>query len=398
VIFDVPYPISVPDDHYKTYDPDKGIAIVTVLAKSGARGFFRSGRITGPGTFLNQQGQLLEAPRPRGNHSYAMASKLPNGSQILTLNVNTGQDGGYLEAKYYSEVTVTYLADDINSIAIQGTIFRRACEILNPFLDKYRVINQDYRISPVSMERNFYFAQCHTSPLEVHELGLDVNALVATLQAGRNFRMRIGHGAANILRVNSYELLGPRSPISNPFLQTFKAFITESYVLPLSYTLVLEALAYLQRFRDYRLAIVHAETAGEVHGVYLLTKLMRHYGTTQADIDQSLETDRNYWGVKNKLRRLDDWAQRYCADNGHAYQPFVGSAQFDNWEAHLYAKRNAAVHAGVSSFTYDEASLGINAAKECIRTFEQRCPGFEDRVQLDPSMAGFRLNAGEVMF
>jgi hypothetical protein len=111
-----------------------------------------------------------------------------------------------------------------------------------------------------------------------------------------------------------------------------------------------------------------------------------------------LETDRNYWGVKNKLRRLDDWAQRYCADNGHAYQPFVGSAQFDNWEAHLYAKRNAAVHAGVSSFTYDEASLGINAAKECIRTFEQRCPGFEDRVQLDPSMAGFRLNAGEVMF
>ena len=88
-----------------------------------------------------------------------MASNLPNGSQILTGNVNTGQDGGYLEAKYYSEVTVPYLADDINSIASQNTVFRRACEILNPFVDKYRVINQDYRISPVSMERNFYFAQ-----------------------------------------------------------------------------------------------------------------------------------------------------------------------------------------------------------------------------------------------
>jgi hypothetical protein len=124
--------------------------------------------------------------------------------------------------------------------------------------------------------------------------------------------------------VNSYELLGPRSPIIGASLNTFREFAKENYDLPLSYALVLEALACLQRFRDYRLAIVHAETAVEVHDVSLLTRLMLHYGQNQADVEQTLENDRRYWGVKDKLRRLDDWTQRYCQDNGHAYQPFMG--------------------------------------------------------------------------
>jgi hypothetical protein len=398
VIFDVPFPISVPDDHYTAHDPDKGVSVITVSAKSGTRGFFRTGQITGPGTFQNQQQQLLGPPRPRENHNYAMASKLPSGSQILTLNVNTGNDGGFAETKYFSEVTVTYLADDINSIADQSTVFHRACEILNPFLDKYRAINQDYRVSPISMERNFYFAQCHTSPLEVNERGLDVAALFATLQAGRHFNLQLGHAAANIVRVNSYELLGPRSPIAGALLQSFKAFIREDYVLPLSYALILEALACLQRFRDYCLAIVHAETAVEVHGVRLLTKLMLQHGKTQVETNQVLENQRDYWGVKNKLRRLDDWTQRYSQNSGQAYQAFFGSAAYNRWESDLYEKRNAAVHRGASTFTYDEASAAIYAAKETIKIFETRCPGFQDRIQLDPSMTGFRLNAGEVMF
>jgi hypothetical protein len=398
VIFDVPFPISVPDDDYTSFDPQKIIAVVTVKAKSGTRAFFRTGRITGLGTFENLHQQPLGPQRPRENRNYLAASTLPGGTEIPTLNVNTGEDGGYAESKYFSEVTITYLADDINSIADQNNVFRRACEILNPFLDKYRVINQDYRISPVSMERNFYFAQCHTSLLEVNERGLDVDALFATLRVGRHFNLQLGQGATNILRVNSYELLGPRSPITGGFLQTFKQFIKEDYVLPLSYALILEALAYMQRHRDYRLAIVHAETAVEVHDVHLLTRLMQHLGKTQIEIDQMLENDRNYWGVKNKLRRLDDWTQRYCQANGHAYQAFVGSVPYNTWESDLYKKRNAAVHGGANSFTYAEASAGIHAAKECIKTFETRCPGFQDKVQLDPSMTGFRMNAGEVMF
>ena len=248
------------------------------------------------------------------------------------------------------------------------------------------------------MDRNFYFAQCQTSALEANELCLDLNALFATLEAGRQFNLQLGDGAANVLRVNSYELLGPRSPITGAMLQTFKDFIKEDYVLPLSYALILEALAAQQRLRDYRLAIIHVETAVEVHGVSLLTRLMSHYGRTQSEIEQMLENDRDYWGVKNKLRRLDDLTQRHCHDSGHAYQPFVASLPFRSWEVGLYKKRNSAVHGGVKHFTYDEASAAVRIAKECVQVFEGRCPGFQNKVQLDPSMAGFRLNAGEVMF
>ncbi|SRR6266849_694773 len=143
-------------------------------------------------------------------------------------------------ASHYTEVCVTFLSDDINSIGQQGMILSRVCEILNPFLEKYQILNEDYRILPVSMERNFYFATCHTSPLEEKERGLDVKTLFDSLQSGRAFQKELGHGAPNILRANSYELLGPRNQLDEPMMGFFKEFIKEEYVLPLSYELVLE--------------------------------------------------------------------------------------------------------------------------------------------------------------
>ena len=151
------------------------------------------------------------------------------------------------------------------------------------------------------MERNFYFATCHTSPLEEKERGLDVKTLFDSLQSGRAFQKELGHGAPNILRANSYELLGPRNQLDEPMMGFFKEFIKEEYVLPLSYELVLDALRYLQRFRDYRLAIVHAETAVEVNNRSVLVKLMLHYGMAEIQADTMIDTDRNYWGVKTSF-------------------------------------------------------------------------------------------------
>jgi hypothetical protein len=398
VLFDVPFPISIPNGSYISYDPMKSIAAITVTLKEGSRAFFRNTAITGPTSFEELRRAQQEPPRPREGRSYIAASRLPDGTQKATLNVNSGTDGGYAECKYYSEVCVTFLSDDLNSIGEQGVIFTRVCEILNPFLEKYQLLNDDYRISPVSLERNFYFATCHTSPLEENERQHDVETLFEGLQAGRTFQHELGHGAANILRANSYELLGPRNQLNGPMLALFADFIKEKYELPLSYELVLDALRYLQRFRDYRLAIVHAETAVEVHSRSILIKLMMRYGIAETQADTMIDTDRNYWGVKNKLRRLDEWSERYCADNGQAFAAFVDSVTYQRWETELYGRRNAAVHAGVNSFTYDQASTAIGIAKECVALLEKRIPGLQNRVQLNASMAGFRLNAGEVMF
>lgn len=398
VSFDIAFPISIPNGTYIVYDPRKEIAAVTVTLREGSRAFFRNRPITGPTSFQELARAWQEDQRPRQSYSYMAVSQLKDGQRKATLNVHSGIDGGYAECKYYSEVCVTYLDDNLSSIGQEGVVLQRACEILNPFLDKYRLLNEDYRISRVSQERNYYFATCHTSPLEPNERTLSAKELFERLQTPRNFRHEIGRGAANILRTNSFELIGPRNPLAGVTLQVFSEFIKENYQLPLSYELVLEALQYLQRVREYRLAIVHAETAVEVHGRNLLLTIMVHYGTAELDADNLIESDHRYWGVKNKLRRLDEWTSRYCSENSHAYSAFVDSALYKRWDSELYAKRNSAVHSGASAFSYDDASSAIGIAKECIIFLESRLPGLNNQVQLNAMMTGFRNNAGEVMF
>ncbi len=340
----------------------------------------------------------LEQERPRENRDYLVVSRLVDGSQKATLNIHTGEDGGYGECKYYSQVSVTFLSDDIRRLGEEGYVLSRSFGILNPFLDKYRLLNEDYRVSRVSQERNYYYAACHTSALTPEELSLTPAELFQHLARPRTFFSELGRGASNILRPNSFELLGPRSPLDGQALDFFNTFIQEEYEMPLSYDLILEAIGYLQRFRDYRLAIVHAETAFEVYVVDRLLRLMVNSGMASIQASSLVENDRAYWGVKSKIRQLDDWTQQHCLRNGLAFTEFVDSAHYAGWESDLYRRRNAAVHTGANAFSYDEASVAIGRAKECIVFLEARVPTMADRVQLNPSMAGFRQNAGEVMF
>jgi hypothetical protein len=398
VLIDVPFPISIPNAAYFVFDPEKGIACIEVSLQEGARAFFRSRPILGPTSFVDLRQASTSMQRLDQGRSYIANSRLPDGSQKATLNLHTGQDGGFSECKYFSHVSVTFLADDIGMISGGGHVEKRAFEILNPFLDKYRLLNDDYRISPMSEARNFYLAVCHTSPLTTEEQGLTPTQLFNRLSSPRTFFRELGHGAANILRTNSYELLGPRSPLSSGIQTFFDAFVQEDYEMPLSYSLILESLANLQRTRDYRLAIIHAETSFEVYVVERLLRLMVDEGMTRLDASSAIDTDRTFWGVKNKIRRLDSHIQSYSSRSGLAFSAFVGSALYSRWEVDLYRHRNAAVHSGANSFTYDEAHTAIGTAKECIVAIESRIPAFADRIQLNTSMIGFRQNPGEVLF
>ena len=185
----------------------------------------------------------------------------------------------------------------------------------------------------------------------------------------------------------------------SPTIQTFfDAFVTENYEMPLSYALILESLANLQRTLDYRLAIIHAETACEVHVVDRLLKLMIDEGMTRSGAASAIETDRAFWGVKDKIKQLDSRIQSYCSRNGLAFRAFVGSPLYSRWESDLYKHRNAAVHAGANAFTYSQAHTAIGTARECIVAIESQVPTLADRIQLNTSMAGFRQNSGEVTF
>jgi len=399
VLLDVPFPISIPSAAYLVFDPVKGVAAIEVSVQEGSRAFFRSRPIQGPTSFtdLRQVSAGMER-RDRGT-SYLMTSRLPDGKQKATLNLHTGQDGGFSECKYFSRASVTFLADDIAMISGSGSeVEKRAFQILNPFLDKYRLLNEDYRISPISGTRNFYLAVCHTSVLTPEERSLSPTELFNRLSVPRTFLNVLGHGAANILRTNSYELLGPRSQLSAPIQNFFDTFVQEDYEMPLSYALILESLANLQRTADYRLAIIHAETAVEVHVVDRLLKLMVDEGMTATNASSAIETDNAFWGVKKKIKQLDLHIQSYCVRKGFVFNAFIGSPLYSRWENDLYRHRNAAVHTGANAFTYGQAQIAIGTAKECIVAVDSRVPTLADRIQLNISMAGFRQNPGEVMF
>ena len=165
VLLDVPFPISIPNAAYFVFDPEKGIACIEVSLQEGARAFFRSRPIHGPTSFADLRQASTSMRRLDQGRSYLLNSRLPDGNQKATLNLHTGHDGGFSECKYFSQVSVTFLVDDIGIISASGQVEKRAFEILNPFLDKYRLLNEDYRISPISAARNFYLAACHTSTL-----------------------------------------------------------------------------------------------------------------------------------------------------------------------------------------------------------------------------------------
>ena len=399
VILDIPFSLAIPNGQYTVFDPVKGMAIVQPVMKEGSRTFFRDTPITGPTSFDDLKRKAQEYERPRLAHSYVVVSRLTDGTQKATLNIHSGAGGGFAETTYYTEVQVTYLEDDLGVLGRQdGSVLQRTTDILNRFLDKYRLLTEDYRVGLVSSERNFYFAMCHTSPLAPEEQGLSTPQLFATLSNGRTFLHPLGHGSGNILRQHSLEHLGPRSQLSDEALRTLTQFFQTDYEMPLSYDLIMEAYRSLQLGRDYKLTIVHAATAVEVHVLHLLHSVLVASGDTPTDAWARLENDPEYEGVSKRLKRLETHTKSYCEQNGLSYAPFVGGAPYDRWKRIVAGKRNRAVHAGVAGFTWNEAAEAIATAKEAIIFLDQRISTLSNYFQLSPDVRGIRESAGGILF
>jgi len=399
MILDIPFSLAIPNGQYTVFDPVKGMAIVQPVMKEGSRTFFRDTPITGPTSFDDLKRKAQEYERPRLAHSYVVVSRLTDGTQKATLNIHSGAGGGFAETKYYTEIQVTYLEDDLGVLGRQdGSVLQRTTDILNRFLDKYRLLTEDYRVGRISSERNFYFAMCHTSPLTPEEQRLSTPQLFATLSNGRTFLHQLGHGGGNILRQHSLEHLGPRSQLADEALRTLTQFLQTDYEMPLSYDLIMEAYRSLQLGRDYKLTIVHAATAVEVHVLHLLHSVLVASGDTPADAWVKLENDPEYEGVSKRLKRLETHTKSYCEQNGLSYAPFVGGALYDEWKRNVAGKRNCAVHAGIAGFTWNEAAEGIATAKQAIIFLDQRIPTLSNCFQLSPHVRGIRESAGGILF
>ncbi len=346
-----------------------------------------------------EESKAREFERPREDYSYVICSRLKDGTEKATLNVHCGPDGGFAETKYYSEIQVTFLEDDLGALGRKDDyLLQRATDILNLFLDKYRLFMEDYRVGRVSAVRNLYFAACHSSPLTVEEQGLTVEQLFATLSKGRTFYYQVGHGGVNILRPNSFDRLGPKVQIAEPALGILATFLRTKYEMPLSYELVMESLRSLQVDHDFKLAIVHAATAVEVHVLQLLYRILVAFGSSDADTWNLLENDPQYEGISRRLKALESHTRTHCERYGLPYRQFVGSGLHLRWRDVLAHKRNRAVHAGVASFTWAEATEAFGIAKETIIFLDQRVLTFANHFQLNPIVTGIQEGAGGILF
>lgn len=234
--------------------------------------------------------------------------------------------------------------------------------------------------------------------MTAEEQALSPAQLFATLSNGRTFLHQLGHGGANILRQHSLEHLGPRAQVSNEALGTLVQFLQTDYEMPLSYDLIMEAYRSLQLDRDYKLTIVHAATAVEVHVLHLLHGVLVALGATVADAWATLENDAEYEGVTKRLKRLESHTKSYLEQNALIYAPFVGGALHQRWKTIVAGKRNRAVHAGVAGFTWNEAAEAIATAKESIIFLDQRIPASSNYFRLSPGVRGIREGSGGILF
>ena len=398
VILDIPFALGLPNATFTVFDPVKQLAIVQVVSREGSRAFFRNRPIIGPTSFAELAARALEYQRPRQDYSYVATSVLPDGEQKATLNVHCGIDGGFAEAKYYSEVHVTFIEQDLRVISTNEYVLGRATSILNPFLDKYRLLAEDYRVGHVAADRNYYLAACHTSPFLPGEATLSIEQLLQRLTVTRTFHSALGQGGANILRTNSLDYLGPHAYVGDQMLHVLAEFARTQYELPLSYDLILQALRALQIDRDAKLAIVHAATAVEVHVLHLLHRILVALGRDPAEAWRVLETDSQYEGISRRLNRLEAHTKDYCDREQSKPSAFVGTTLFNRWRDVLARKRNRAVHAGIDSFTWHDGAEAIGIAKEVIVFLDNRVPALSNHVRLNPSIEGMRESAGGILF
>jgi hypothetical protein len=175
--------------------------------------------------------------------------------------------------------------------------------------------------------------------------------------------------------------------------------LTSSAQTPLSYDLVLQSIHCLQIERDFKLAIVHAATAVEVHVLNLLHDLLVLSGHNSKDAWNQLESDPEYEGITKRLKRLESLTKTYSENAGTPYKQFVGGcALYGRWKDTLAHKRNRAVHAGAASFTWAETVDAIGIAKETIAFLDSRIAALANHVQLNPSVSGLRQGAGGISF
>jgi hypothetical protein len=392
--FDIPFYLRLPSSAFFTWDPEYGTAAIYPRQHLGEITFSKDSS-----KFVSAK-KLLDSPsQPIEGLFYPeilMTCKTKGFGEVPTLHIDTGPTGGFSELRAYSELSV-FIAIEKDHDPFSSRAKARIFDVLNNFIDIYRIITQDPYIHRIDEEFDTYLVDYSAGviPEQYHDsLSGDMLKHIQEIA----FHSEIGKGRQLKTRLNTLEDLFPGKILEKTFLDLFGKLIQEPYNTPIHYELIFTAQVELKR-RNYHIVLLEAETAFEVYIAYALLNVAVALGEVKFKIIADMENPKKLGMLNQRLIKLDSLIKVYRKSQGLAVSTdFIGSATHKEWKNYLYKLRNKIIHEGWRFVTFDQAKRGIAACKSAIREIEDHLPGIANKIQIYPGIEHLQNTAGRLKF
>lgn len=392
--FDIPFYLRLPSLAFFTWDPEYGTAAIYPRQHLGEIIFSKVSL-----KFKNAK-KLLDSPsQPTEGLFYPeflMTCETKGFGEVPTLHIDTGQTGGFTELRAYSELTV-FIAIEKDHDPFSSSAMARIFEVLNNFLDIYRIITQDPYVHRIDGELDTYLIDYSAGVIPEKYHDSSSGDILKNIQE-INFHSEIGKGRQLKFRLNTLEDLFPGKILEKKFLDLFGGLIQQPYNIPIHYELIFTAQVELKR-RNYHIAILEAETAFEVYIAHIILEVSVALGEDRSQIIEDMENPKKLGLLNQRLIRLDHLINEYRRAQGLAESAdFFGNATYIEWKNNLYILRNKIIHEGWRFVTFEQTKRGIAACKFAIKEFEDRLPGIANKIQIYPGVERLQNTAGRLKF
>lgn len=391
--FDLPFYLRLPSSAFFTWDPEFDVAAILPCQRIGEVSFSKSCVLIKPECLLDSICPPIENS---SGEKVLMTCKTKDYREIPTLHINTGSTGGFSELRPYTEIVIFIITTEVNNSLLTGPK-ARAFEVLNHFIDIYRLITQDPYVYRIDEEFDTYLVDYSlgTVPPELETASaVDILSRINDIRFPRD----IGKGRQLKYRLNSLDDLFPGKIFEKNFLDMFVQWVKDPYDVPLHYELILTAQVELKR-RNYHIAILEAETAFEVYVASVLAETSVAIGLARDQVIADMENPKKLGLLSKRLTKLDSIVEHYRKAKSLPKLPgFVNSAVHINWKNNLYELRNRIIHAGWRLATFDSAKAAIQACKVAIRDIEDHIPGISNPIQIYSGVEHLKNTAGRLKF
>lgn len=404
VKFDLPFYLRLPSSRFFTWDPKFKYACIIPGQFIGEESFSRiCNKIvdTTKTLGITQPCNLLDSPgedKQGIQYKYPVASVIEDGNEYLTQIIDTNSDGGFVQLKPFTEIKIFLVSDrDI----LTDDIKERSLDILNHFLDVYRIITQDPSIHRI-YNLNTYLIDYLIGEKDITENFNDEDALEILKNIDKyDFPNGIGELRSTEQRIGTLDDIFPGKTLMKEYLDNFAKLTVQVYKIPLHYDLILNAQTQLKR-HNYHVSILEAETAFEVYVENTLIKVALAVGNNIEDelnYKTKINTKGKYHKLADRIKGLDKYISDYRVNNKfEKIDNFVDSDQYKEWKEKLYEVRNEVVHGGLREITFEQTQDAIHSAKIAISKIEKSIGELADYVPICADVNHLNNTAGKIEF